>query len=129
MASFDFEGLGLLKQKRIIFCVISEILLVFTLMRIQPFDCLTETWDCTEKYFLKSPVSASYICDKIRGSKSASYICDKIRGSKSASYICDKIRGSKSLQSCFSILSADKISSSPSNCYLKAVRLITGYRK
>ena len=116
MASFDFEGLGLLKQKRIIFCVISEILLVFTLMRIQPFDCLTETWDCTEKYFLKSPVSASYICDKIRGSKSASYICDKIRGSKS-------------LQSCFSILSADKISSSPSNCYLKAVRLITGYRK
>ena len=103
MASFDFEGLGLLKQKRIIFCVISEILLVFTLMRIQPFDCLTETWDCTEKYFLKSPVSASYICDKIRGSKS--------------------------LQSCFSILSADKISSSPSNCYLKAVRLITGYRK
>ena len=70
MASFDFQGLGLLKQKRIIFCFISEALLVFPLMQIQPFDCLTETWDTTEKYLLKSLVSASYICHKIKRSKS-----------------------------------------------------------
>ena len=43
MASFDFQGLGLLKKKIIIFCVIRETLLVFTLMQIQHFDCLTET--------------------------------------------------------------------------------------
>ena len=70
MASFDFQGLGLLEQKRIIFCVISETLLVFMLMQIQPFDCLTETWDSTEKYLFKSLVSASYICDKTKRSKS-----------------------------------------------------------
>ena len=69
MASFDFQDLGLLKQKRIIFCVISETLLVFTLMQMQHFDCLTETWDSTKKYLLKSLVSASYIGDKIKRSK------------------------------------------------------------
>ena len=105
MALFDFQGLGLLKQKRIIFFVISETLLIFTLMQIQSFDCLTETRDSTKKYLLKSLVSASYICDKIKKSKSLVLFN-------------------------FSILSPDyKISSSPSNCYIKAVRLITGYRK
>ena len=69
MASFDFQGLGLLKQKIIIFSVISETLLVFTLMQIQHFDCLRETWDSTKKYLLKSLVCASYICDKIKRSK------------------------------------------------------------
>ena len=72
MASLDFQGLGILKQKRIIFCVISETLLVFTLMQVQPFsDCLTETWVSTKKYFLNSLVSASYICDKIKRSLSS----------------------------------------------------------
>ena len=71
MASLDFQGLGLLKQKRIIFYIISETLLVFTLMQIQPFsDCLTETWVPTKKYLLNSLVSASYICDKIKRSLS-----------------------------------------------------------